>query len=294
MNQLRETLVRNTAKYRLDKVFDYQTEKKWDFFKLDTMIWNDFVDAKSMGLTNEKIRTIYEEHTSSIEASIHGAAKIYSITLNQCYKRKKQIAYLIRQEKKYQNIIKFIDTNAKQYYEELKKIQQYSTDIERIKYITNYTDNSTLFNFREDISQLEQNQQLNIKEFVEFFNYLLEALKSLKARMEKEQEELLRTIEKNKDSFNKEVEIMDTAASNMKEMRGNYLCSLVYYVRLEKKDKKDKEKEAFKYGSMDITGNSSNTRVQENTGISEEKLSLGNETIDNDDIVVENEGLTTI
>ena len=234
MNYLKEALIRNVKKYYVEDVIDFdKVPVKWDFLKMDSMSWDNFVEAKSMGLIKEKDRRVFIDHYSSINKSIHGAAKIFSISLNQCYRRKKVLESLEKNDKKYQSVLNDIDYTVAKYKEELDEVNKYVENIEDLKY--DY-DNTIFLTFKEKTNQLDQNKQEEIKIWIQSFSSIVSSLDSIKKRLTIFHQQLVDAIQHMKENLDLEIDVMQRASEKMHGMRKQYLYSFAYYARLNKKN----------------------------------------------------------
>ena len=230
MNQIRESLIRNSEKYYVDEVVDYEKiSNKWDFLKLDPMPWNDFAEAKSFELTDEISRTTFEEHFASIDYSIYISARIYSICLGQCFRRIKKMEYLQSFVKKYQIIIDFIDEVVVEYHNEVERIKNY---IQKKPENHEYSSSSIIFNIRNHITTTEQSKYKKLLIPIEYLGFLINLLKEIKDFMLKELEKLKRAIIKIESYYNEEKNILQKSLSHMNHIRGNFLYNLIFYYKL--------------------------------------------------------------
>ena len=266
MNYFRTTLLRNTD-YFVENVIDYdQVSSKWDFLKMDPMKWDNFADAKAMGLIRNSERVICEEHLSSIEESIHGVAKIYSISLSQCYRRKKILERLEQNQKSFQDLISELTICIDGYNKELVLIDQQITKIEEVRYTQDKDVHTILFSFRKEVNQLEIKNQEKVKSFVQFFNFIISDLTATKTRIEKHYNQLKQSIAKMKECLSMELKIMQKALDKMSGMRDKYLYSFVFYNKLSN-TKKDQVKETK-------SAHSSSEIDSEDLSLEEDTLSL--------------------
>ena len=217
------------------------------------MKWDNFADAKAMGLIRNSERVICEEHLSSIEESIHGVAKIYSISLSQCYRRKKILESLEQNQKSFQDLISELTLCIDGYNKELVLIDQQITKIEEVRYTQDKDVHTILFSFRKEVNQLEINNQKKIKSFVQFFNFIISDLTTTKTRIEKHHNQLKQSIVKMKECFSMELKIMQKALDKMSGMRDKYLYSFVFYNKLSstKKDQVKETKSAHSSSEID-------------------------------------------
>ncbi len=231
MGYKKELLQLNVEKFALEDVVDFDAiHDKWEFLKFDTFNWNNHLPAKEKELVSEDDSIVYYEHSSSIEKEISNVARIFSISLNQCYKRKIFLEQLQFNSLKYDSVLNSLHFLIMQYDSAIKEVDK---EIESQPTVGHeYDNNSVVINaFRDNVEKSRQNFYYGLENYKIAFTKMIAYLKTVKTETEKYYSALQQAIELTGVRLQTELEIKNRAQEKMYSMRTEYLHSVARYAR---------------------------------------------------------------
>ena len=229
MEYKNELLYHNVAKFLVENVVDFEEiVDKWEFLKLNEFNWNDFLDAKELKLIREEDQKVYTEHIASIDKRIVAVARIFSISLNQCYLRKKLLTKLEDNVEKYQSVLDSLDFITSCYKQAISEIEA-AIEKERAKEGYDYDlDNVVATIFRSEVDRTKE----NYNKWLRPCQKIVKDIEKIKSETEKYHSLLIESVEVAKAHLSKEVQIKDKAADKMHAMREHFLYNVTNYNRL--------------------------------------------------------------
>ena len=232
MRYKKELLLLNVENFTLEDVVDFDaTHDKWDFLKCDTFNWDNHLQAREKELITEDDAIIYHEHSSSIETEISTVARIFSISLNQCFKRKTLLEQLKFNSLQYESVLNSLHFVITQYETTIKEIDK---EIQAQSTKTHEYDNknSVLNVFRDSVDKARQNFFHGLEHYKTAYTKMTSYLQNIKTETEKYHSTLQQAIELADVRLQTEIEIKDRAQEKMHIMRKEYLHSVTHYNRL--------------------------------------------------------------
>ena len=232
MRYKRELLQLNVEQFTLEDVVDFDTtQNKWEFLKFDTFNWNDQLEAQKKELVTEDDSVVYYEHSSSVEREISNVAKIFSISLGRCFKRKTLLEKLHFNSLKYESVLNSIHSVISQYEVSIEEI---NTEIQSNPIVGYEYDNQNLIvnAFRGFVDKSKQNFHHGLEHFNVACSKMKDYLKMVKGEIEKYHAMLQKAIELAEIHLQTEIEIKKRAQEKMHSMRTDYLQSVARYNRL--------------------------------------------------------------
>ena len=223
MRYKKELLQLNVEKFTLEDVVDFDaTHNRWEFLKFDTFNWDNHVAAKEKELVSEDDNIVYYEHSSSIEKEISTVARIFSISLNQCYKRKMFLEQLTFNALKYDSVLNSLHLVITQYDTAIKEVDKETTDQPTEGH--EYDNNNVIINaFRDNVEKSKQNFYYGLKSYKIAYTRMVAYLQTVKTETEKYYNTLQQAIELTKVRLETELEIKNRAQEKMYSMRKDYL-----------------------------------------------------------------------
>ncbi len=231
MRYKKEHLQLNVEQFVLEDVIDFEaTQDKWEFLKFDPFNWNNQLEAQKKDLVTEEDSVVYYEHSSSIERDISNVAKIFSISLNRCYKRKTLLEELNFNSLKYDSVLNSLHSVIEYYNTALKEVDA-EISSNNTKGYEHDAHNLVLNYFRDSIDKSKQNYFHELEHYQISFTRMAEYLQNVKVETEKYHAMLQKSIELAEVYLQTEVEIKSKAQERMHAMRKDYLQSVTHYNR---------------------------------------------------------------
>ena len=235
--------------------------------EFDTFNWDNHVAAKEKELVSEDDNIVYYEHSSSIEKEISTVARIFSISLNQCYKRKMFLEQLTFNALKYDSVLNSLHLVITQYDTAIKEVDKETTDQPTEGH--EYDNNNVIINaFRDNVEKSKQNFYYGLKSYKIAYTRMVAYLQTVKTETEKYYNTLQQAIELTKVRLETELEIKNRAQEKMYSMRKDYLHSVAHYARFGSTVPVVDESASSQEGSDDTT-----TTESEETSATNEKAS---------------------
>ncbi len=230
MGYKKELLQLNVEKFIVEDVVDFDTiHDKWEFLKFDPFNWDNHLEAQEKELISEDDSMVYSEHSSSIEKEILNVAKIFSISLGRCFKRKTLLEQLQLNSSKYESVLNSLHSVISQYDASVKEID---TEIQSNSTGYEYADRNNVFNaLRGFIDKSKQNFQHGLEHFKIASTKMKTYLQAVAEETEKYHAMIANAIELTKVHLQTEIEIKNRAQEKMHSMRKEYFHSASHYNR---------------------------------------------------------------